>query len=90
MEMQARVFPDLDAQSRGILAALPRVAPQAPQVRGRFAIAFSGAKTTADLSKRWAVTARAKSPQRLALTRVVLNQGRNTSLSVTGKNRRRR
>jgi 6-phosphogluconolactonase len=54
MDMDARVFPDLDALSRGILDELLRVVREAISQRGRFAIALSGGKTPAELYKLWA------------------------------------
>jgi len=54
MEMDARVFPDLDALSRGLLDELLRVVRQAISERGGFSIALSGGKTPAELYKLWA------------------------------------
>jgi 6-phosphogluconolactonase len=54
MDMNARVFPDLDALSRGILDELLRVVRESISQRGRFAIALSGGKTPAELYKLWA------------------------------------
>lgn len=52
--MDARVFPDLDALSRGILDETLHVMRDAISQRGRFAIALSGGKTPAELYKLWA------------------------------------
>jgi 6-phosphogluconolactonase len=54
MDMDARVFPDLDSLSRGILDELLRVVREAIAQRGRFAIALSGGTTPAELYKLWA------------------------------------
>ncbi len=54
MDMDARVFPDLDALSRGILDELLRAVRVAIAQRGRFSIALSGGKTPAELYKLWA------------------------------------
>jgi 6-phosphogluconolactonase len=54
MKMDARVFPDLDALSRGILDELLRVVREAISQGGRFSIALSGGKTPAELYKLWA------------------------------------
>jgi 6-phosphogluconolactonase len=51
MKMDARVFPDLDALSRGMLEELRRAMREAIAERGRFAIALSGGKTPAELYK---------------------------------------
>ncbi len=54
MEMDSRVFPDLDALSRAALAELLRIVQQAVRERGRFAIALAGGHTPASLYALWA------------------------------------
>jgi len=54
MKMETRVFPDLDALSRGALEELLRVMRDAIKQRGRFSIALSGGHTPAKLYALWA------------------------------------
>jgi 6-phosphogluconolactonase len=54
MKMETRVFPDLDALSRGALEELLRVMQDAIKQRGRFAIALAGGHTPAKLYTLWA------------------------------------
>lgn len=54
MEMDTRVFPDLDALSRGALEELLRALGDAVRQRGRFAIALAGGRTPARLYALWA------------------------------------
>jgi len=54
MKMETRVFPDIDALSRGALEELLRVMEDAIQQRGRFAIALSGGHTPEKLYALWA------------------------------------
>jgi 6-phosphogluconolactonase len=54
MDMDARVFADLDALSRGALEELLRVMREAIQSRGRFAVALAGGKTPAKMYALWA------------------------------------
>jgi len=54
MEMDTRVFPDLDALSRGALEELLDALRDAVRQRGRFAIALSGGRTPAKLYALWA------------------------------------
>jgi 6-phosphogluconolactonase len=54
MDMDARVFPDLNALSRGILDELLRVVRESISQRGQFSIALSGGMTPAELYKLWA------------------------------------
>lgn len=54
MKMDERVFDDLDALSRGALKELQRIAKEAVQQRGRFAIALAGGRTPARLYALWA------------------------------------
>jgi 6-phosphogluconolactonase len=54
MDMDARVFPDLDALSRGALEELLRVMREAINKRGRFAIALAGGNTPAKMYALWA------------------------------------
>lgn len=54
MKMETRVFPDIDALSRGALEELLRVIEDAIKQRGRFAIALSGGHTPAKLYALWA------------------------------------
>ncbi|HTX15548.1 MAG TPA: 6-phosphogluconolactonase [Candidatus Baltobacteraceae bacterium] len=54
MKMETRVFPDIDALSRGALEELLRVMQDAIKQRGRFAIALSGGHTPAKLYALWA------------------------------------
>ncbi len=54
MKMDTRVFPDLDALSRAALADLLRIAQEAVEQRGRFAIALSGGHTPTKLYALWA------------------------------------
>lgn len=56
MNMDERVFADLDALSRAALAELQRIAREAVRERGRFAIALSGGRTPAKLYSLWAQT----------------------------------
>lgn len=52
--MDTRVFPDLDALSRGALDELLRIMQDAVKQRGRFSIALSGGRTPARLYTLWA------------------------------------
>jgi 6-phosphogluconolactonase len=54
MNIDPRVFPDLDALSRGALEELLRVMRDAIQERGRFAIALAGGNTPAKMYALWA------------------------------------
>jgi len=54
MKMDTRVFPDLEALSRGALDELMRILQDAVARRGRFAIAMSGGNTPAKLYSLWA------------------------------------
>jgi 6-phosphogluconolactonase len=54
MNMDTRVFPDLDALSRGALEELLRVMRDALKQRGRFAIALAGGNTPAKMYALWA------------------------------------
>lgn len=54
MKMETRIFPDLDALSRGALEELLRIMQDAIRQRGRFAIALSGGHTPARLYTLWA------------------------------------
>ena len=54
MPMDARVFRDLEALSRGALEELLRALREAIEQRGRFAIALSGGRTPAKLYALWA------------------------------------
>jgi 6-phosphogluconolactonase len=54
MKMESRVFPDIDALSRGALEELLRVMQDAVKQRGRFAIALAGGHTPAKLYTLWA------------------------------------
>jgi 6-phosphogluconolactonase len=54
MNMDARVFPDLDALSRGALEELLRAMRDALKERGRFAIALAGGNTPAKMYALWA------------------------------------
>ena len=56
MKMDERVYDDLEALSRAALAELLRIAKNAIQQRGRFAIALSGGRTPAKLYALWAQT----------------------------------
>jgi 6-phosphogluconolactonase len=56
MHMDTRVFPDLDALSRGALDELLRVMGEAIGARGRFAVALAGGNTPAKMYKMWAST----------------------------------
>jgi 6-phosphogluconolactonase len=56
MNMDARVFEDLDSLSRAALAELQRIAREAVHNTGRFAIALSGGRTPAKLYSMWAQT----------------------------------
>jgi 6-phosphogluconolactonase len=58
MKMDIRVFPDLDALSRGALEELLRSMQDAIQKRGRFAIALAGGHTPAKLYALWAESIR--------------------------------
>jgi 6-phosphogluconolactonase len=58
MKMDIRVFPDLDALSRGALEELLRSMQDAIQKRGRFAIALAGGHTPAKLYALWAESSR--------------------------------
>jgi 6-phosphogluconolactonase len=54
MKMDTRVFPDIEALSRGALEELQRILEDAVANRGRFAIALSGGHTPAKLYGLWA------------------------------------
>lgn len=54
MKMDMRVFPDIEALSRGALKELQRILEEAITSRGRFAIALSGGHTPAKLYSLWA------------------------------------
>jgi 6-phosphogluconolactonase len=54
MKMERRVFPDIDALSRGALEELLCVTQDAIKQRGRFAIALSDGHTPAKLYALWA------------------------------------
>ncbi|HEX4004121.1 MAG TPA: 6-phosphogluconolactonase [Candidatus Acidoferrales bacterium] len=54
MKMETRVFPDIDALSRGALEELLHVMQDAIKQRGKFAIALSGGHTPAKLYALWA------------------------------------
>jgi 6-phosphogluconolactonase len=54
MNMDTRVFPDLDALSRGALEELLRVMRDAIQERGRFVVALAGGNTPAKMYALWA------------------------------------
>lgn len=54
MKMETRVFPDIDALSRGALEELLRVMQDAIKQRGRFTIALCGGRTPAKLYTLWA------------------------------------
>lgn len=56
MNMDERVFADLDALSRAALPELQRIAREAVRQRGRFAIALAGGRTPAKLYSMWAQT----------------------------------
>jgi 6-phosphogluconolactonase len=58
MKMDTRVFPDIDALSRGALDELLRITDDAVKQRGRFAIALSGGHTPAKLYDLWAESER--------------------------------
>jgi 6-phosphogluconolactonase len=52
--MDTRVFPDLDALSRGALEEILRILQESVKQRGRFAIALSGGHTPARMYALWA------------------------------------
>jgi len=52
--MNTRVFPDIDALSRGALDELLRIMADAVRTRGRFAIALSGGRTPEKMYRLWA------------------------------------
>jgi 6-phosphogluconolactonase len=54
MKLDARVYPDLEALSRGALEHVLGAMRDAVTARGRFAIAFSGGHTPAKLYALWA------------------------------------
>lgn len=54
--MDERVFEDLDALSHAALRELQRIAREAVQKRGRFAVALAGGRTPAKLYSLWAQT----------------------------------
>lgn len=54
MNMDARIFPDVDALSRAVLDALLHILEDSIAQRGRFAIALSGGHTPARLYSLWA------------------------------------
>jgi len=56
MNMDERVFEDLDALSRAALAELQRIAREAVRKNGRFAMALAGGRTPAKLYSMWAQT----------------------------------
>jgi len=62
MNMETRVFADLEALSRGALEELLRVMRDAIAQRGRFAIALAGGHTPAKLYSLWADAAGASTP----------------------------
>jgi len=62
MNMETRVFADLEALSRGALEELLRVMRDAIAQRGRFAIALAGGHTPAELYSLWADAAGASTP----------------------------
>ena len=62
MRMDTRVFPDIDALSRGALDELMRVMAEAVRERGRFSIALSGGRTPEKMYRLWAERER-QSPQ---------------------------
>jgi len=62
MNMETRVFADLDALSRGALEELLRALRDAIVQRGRFAIALAGGNTPAKLYSLWADVAGASTP----------------------------
>ena len=55
MKMDERIFPDLDALSRGALEELLRIGQDAVKVRGRFVVALAGGHTPAELYALWAL-----------------------------------
>ncbi|MBZ5695268.1 MAG: 6-phosphogluconolactonase [Acidobacteriia bacterium] len=54
MKMDTRVFPDLEALSRGALDELLKTMGDAVKQRGRFTIALAGGRTPAKLYELWA------------------------------------
>ncbi len=54
MNMDERVFEDLDSLSHAALKELQRIAREAVRQRGRFAIALAGGRTPAKLYSMWA------------------------------------
>lgn len=58
MNMNARVFEDIDALSRTALDELRRILAEAVRDRGRFAIALSGGRTPEKLYRMWAESER--------------------------------
>jgi len=62
MKMETRNFPDLNALSRAALAELLRIAQEAVEQRGRFAIALSGGHTPTKLYALWAEAGKHERP----------------------------
>ncbi len=58
MEMETRVYPDIDALSRAALDELVRITGDAVRQRGRFAVALSGGHTPETLYRLWAYSER--------------------------------
>jgi 6-phosphogluconolactonase len=54
MKMDTRIFPDLEALSRGALEELLRILHEAVGQRGRFALALAGGRTPAKMYELWA------------------------------------
>jgi len=54
MQMDTRIFPDLESLSRGAMDELMRILHHAVAQRGRFAIALSGGHTPAKMYSLWA------------------------------------
>lgn len=62
MKLETRVFPDLEALSRGVLDDTMRILKDAVAQRGRFAIALSGGHTPAKMYSMWAEKYQAQTP----------------------------
>jgi len=62
VQMDTRVFPDVDALSRGALEAILRILAESVSQRGRFAIALSGGHTPARMYSLWAEKYSAQTP----------------------------
>ncbi|MGB0036245.1 MAG: 6-phosphogluconolactonase [Candidatus Acidiferrales bacterium] len=62
MKLETRVFPDLEALSRGVLDETMHILKDAITQRGRFAIALSGGHTPAKMYSMWAEEYQAKTP----------------------------